>query len=538
MGDEWAALERIQEYVTRHRPVLDAPGLALCVTDRDRALGVITDGLANVEAGTPVRADHRFQIGSISKGFTAIALLQQAEAGRIDLDAPVTAYLPWFEVQSAHAPITVHHLLTHTSGIVAGTEWTGEAAHEVWSLRQTHAGWAPGERFHYSNAGYKALGLVLEAVTGRRWWETVREDVMAPIGMGDVDVIITNETRARLAGGYTGPFDDRPWQPRHGWAPSPWFESATADGTICATAEELAAYARLLLNGGRGVLSPESFARMTTPFAPDPTTPGHVFGYGVKWVEDEDRTRLLGHSGGMIGFTSYALVDPEAGSGVTVLMNSAFGVRLPLVRFALACLRAEAAGKTLPEVPEPVDPVSVPDAAAWAAAFEDDLGDVSVVAEGDRLFLAAEGRRSPLTPLREDRFAIDDPERDAAMVRIRRDGDDPVSLFWGPRTLRRQGVPRPPDAPSGWTTLAGRYRSPNAWAVGFDIVLRHGELWLELLDGSAIDETSHRLSPLEDGSFALAEPLSPSRVAFDTPIDGRPTRAVLDAAPFFRTAAP
>jgi CubicO group peptidase (beta-lactamase class C family) len=481
---------------------------------------------------------HRFQIGSISKGFTAMALLRQAEAGRLDLDAPVSTYLPWFEVQTAYPPITVHHLLTHTSGIVSGTDWTGEGAHEVWSLRQTHAGWAPGERLHYSNAGYKALGLVLEAVTGRRWWETVREEVMAPIDMGDADVIITNAARVRLAVGYTAPFDDRPWQPRHGWAPSAWFESATADGTICATAEELTAFARLLLNEGRGVLSAESFARMTTPFAPDPDAPDHRFGYGVKWVEEEGEPRLLGHSGGMVGFTAYLLVDPEAGFGVTVLMNSAFGDRLALARFALRCLRAQAAGDALPEVPEPADRSAVPEAATFAGTFSDPLGEVVTVAEGERLLLVEDGRRSPLVPLADDRFAVDDPERDGAGVRIRRDGGRAIDLFWGPRSLRAAGAPAVPPAPIGWASLAGRYRSPNPWAPGFDVVLRHDELWLELLDGSAIDEWSHRLTPLDDGSFLLVDPPSPSRVAFDTRIGGRPTRAVLDAAPFFRTAAP
>ncbi len=141
--------------------------------------------------------------------------------------------------------------------------------------------------------------------------------------MGEADVVITNATRERLAVGYASPFDDRPWQPRHGWVPSPWFESATADGTICATADELAAYARLLLNRGRGVISDESFELMTRPIAEDPEAPGHIFGYGLKWVPDERGRRLLGHSGGMVGFTAYLLVDVDAGFGVTALMNSA-----------------------------------------------------------------------------------------------------------------------------------------------------------------------------------------------------------------------
>ncbi|MGZ8599703.1 MAG: serine hydrolase domain-containing protein [Actinomycetota bacterium] len=536
MAQARAALQRITSYVKRHRALLDTPGLALAVTDRERTLGVVVDGLASVDAATPVAAWHRFQIGSIGKGFTAMALLQQREAGRLDLDAPVIEYLPWFEVRSEFEPIAVHHLLSHTAGIVCGMDSTGEAAHEVWNLRETHTGWAPGERFLYSNVGYKALGLMLEAVTGRPWWEVVLERVMEPIGMGEADVIITNATRPRLAVGHASPFDDRPWQPRHGWVPSTWFESATADGTICATAEELAAYARLLLNRGRGVISEESFELMTRPLAEDPGAPGHVFGYGLKRIPDEGGRRLLGHSGGMVGFTAYMLVDVEAGFGVTALMNSPFGRRLELERYALACLAAGAEGTALPEVPEPADRASVPEAATYAGTVRDETGEVEILAEGDRLFMLEGGSRAPLLPIAQDRFAIDDPERDRfPLDLVRRDGLAEAS--WGPRWLigdRRGSAPEPP-AP--WVALAGRYRSWNPWAPGFDVFVRAGALWLELF-GTTDLGSSMRLSPLEDGSFVVDEIPSPSRIRFDTPIDGRTTRAVFDAAAFFRVVGP
>ncbi|HSD48196.1 MAG TPA: serine hydrolase domain-containing protein [Actinomycetota bacterium] len=539
MGRGDASLERVRSFVEQHRARLDTPGLALALTDRERTLGAIHAGLANVDAGTPVGPQHRFQIGSISKGFTVMALLQLREEGRLDLGAPVTEYLPWFEVRSAFGPIAVHHLLSHTSGIVCGMDSTGEAAHEVWALRETHTGWAPGERFLYSNVGYKALGLVLQAVAGRPWWEVVRERVMDPIGMGDADVVITNATRERLAVGYMSPFDDRPWQPRHGWAPSPWFESATADGTICATAEELAAYARLVLNRGRGVLSEESFELMARPIAGDPDEPGQVFGYGLKWLSEEGGPRLLGHSGGMVGFTAYLLVEPETGSGVTVLMNSAFGDRLDLARYALACLAAGARDAPLPEVPEPADRASVPDASTFAGAFGDELGSVRVQAEDDRLYLdEGDGRRAALLPIAEGRFVVDDPDRDRYPLDIvRRDGIA-VQVAWGPRWLRPPGAGAAPDVPAEWHELAGRYRSWDPWAPGFEVFVRGGALRLELL-GDAVDlEGSQPLVPQPDGSYVVGSPPSPSRIRFDTPIDGRPTRAVFDAAPFYRTAGP
>ena len=530
------ALERIAGYVERHRLVLDTPGLAVGLTHRDGSLGVLTDGLANVDAGAPVEPRHRFQIASISKGFTAIALLQEWEAGRLDLDARVDEVLPWFEVRSGFAPITLHHLLSHTSGIPCGMDTTGEAAAEVWSLREMPTGFAPGERFLYSNLGYKALGLVLERVTDRPWWETVYERVMAPIGMADANVIITNDTRPGLAVGYASPFDDRPWLPRHGWAPSTWYESATADGTICATAEELAAYARMLLRRGEGVLSERGFARMVEPVIEDPEAPGHRFGYGIKWIEQPGVRPLLGHSGGMTGFTSYVLVDPEAGVGVSVLMNSAYGERLPLARFALACLAAEVEGEPLPEVPEPRDRRSLEDGGDFVGTYRDASGAVEVVAEGGGLSLRVADGSAPLVPYGQDRFVVDDPELERYPFDVFRDDGVVTQAGWGPRWLVNERYTGPTSfaPPEGWRAFVGRYRSWNPWAPSFEVFLRRGQLWLGF-EGDALDWGGDLpMTELPDGSFRVGKAWAPDRVRFDTEVDGRARRAVLDAAPFYR----
>lgn len=543
--DGSGALERIREYLVARRAVLWTPGVALAITDTRRALGSVADGWANLERRIPVGSHHRFQIGSISKGFTALAILQQHEEGRIDLDAPVTAYLPWFEVRSDFDPITIHHLLSHTSGLVQGTDFTGDAVSEVWSLRETVVGFPPGERFLYSNVAYKALGLVLASVTGAPWWETVRDRVMAPMGMGDADVIITQRSRERLAVGYGARYPDRPWQSRHGWSPAPWFDSATADGTICATAEELTAYARSLLRGGEGVVSPASFERMTTPVAWDPSSPNEGFGYGVRWVEEDGR-RLLGHAGGMVGFSAYLLVDPEAGMGVTVLMNSAYGDTGALARFALRCVLGSAAGLELPAVPEDADPHHVEGPEAFAGTYEDDQGTIEISAEGNRLFLAigdtrhGRGRRVELEPVGEDAFGIDDPELELEPITFRREVGAVTSVFWGARWLRSPGTSEPPraDPPPEWDALTGRYASWNPWAPTFRVLFRGEELWLcftgETIDGGG----ERRLVPLPDGSFRFGDDWSPDRVRFDMVVDGKAHRAIFDAAPYYRTFAP
>jgi D-alanyl-D-alanine carboxypeptidase len=543
--DPSAALDGIREYVAMRRPVLWTPGVALAITDPDRCLGSVVDGWADIDRRVPVAGQHRFQIGSISKGFTALAILQQAEEGRIDLDAPVTAYLPWFEVGSSFDPITIHHLLSHTSGLVQGTDFTGDAMSEVWSLRETVVGFPPGERFLYSNVGYKALGLVLDSTTGAPWWQTVRDRVMAPMGMGDADVIITARTRERSAVGYAAPHADRPWQSRHGWSPVPWFDSATADGSICATAEELTAYARCLLRGGEGVVSPASFERMTTPVARNPSSPGERFGYGVKWIEEDGR-RLFGHGGGMIGFSAYLLVDPEANMGITVLMNCAYGDAGALARFALLCAVEAGAGHALPVIPGDADPHHVEDPDAFAGTYEDDTGTIEIAAEGARLFVVVgDGRGGPgprhtLEPVGDDVFGIDDTQLELEPITFQREEGAVTSVFWGSRWLRSSRAPVRQRAhpPAGWESLAGRYASWNPWAPSFRVLLRRDELWLcftgETIDGGG----ERRLEPLPDGSFRFGDEWSPDRVRFDMVVDGKANRAIFDAAPYYRTFAP
>ena len=150
------AYAQLDAYVHRLLATTCIPGMALAITDRERTLRVSTYGHANLDAQTPIAPNMLFQPGSIGKSFTAIALLQEHEAGRLDLHAPVTQYLPWFEVRSEYSPITIHHLLTHTAGLASGIDFSPDSRGEVWALRESETGWEPGSRWAYSNDGYQA----------------------------------------------------------------------------------------------------------------------------------------------------------------------------------------------------------------------------------------------------------------------------------------------------------------------------------------------------------------------------------------------
>jgi CubicO group peptidase (beta-lactamase class C family) len=295
------------------------PGVAVAVTDRERTLELAVAGLADREAGRPVTPDTLFPIGSISKTMCALAVLVEREAGRIDLDAPVTDYLPWFEVRSEHGQITVRHLLTHSAGITCGSEGSPSSLLEALALARTDAT-EPGVRFHYSNAGYTVLGLVLERVTGRWIGDVLADGVLVPAGMPASSPVMSAQIRERLATGYA-PADWRPpHRPGEPLAPAPFVESDSAAGSVCSTPEDMAAFARLLLARGRPLVTEESFATMTTPprgVADD----GWGYGCGIS-VYEHDGRRIVGHSGSTPGHTACVRVDLDSGLGAVVLCNA------------------------------------------------------------------------------------------------------------------------------------------------------------------------------------------------------------------------
>ncbi len=157
-----------------------------------------------------MREDELFQIGSISKSFVALALLQLRDEGKLDLERPVTDYLPWLRIESKFGPITVHHLLTHTTGL-PGAGDVFQSDPELAHL----AAYAPGEHFHYNNAMYDTLGILAWTLDGRELPELLRERIFRPLGMNSSEPVITNDVRERLAKSYVPFLADRPY-PRDG----------------------------------------------------------------------------------------------------------------------------------------------------------------------------------------------------------------------------------------------------------------------------------------------------------------------------------
>ncbi|MFL5766600.1 MAG: serine hydrolase domain-containing protein, partial [Actinomycetota bacterium] len=239
MAELDAALQRIAGFLEASLPsFLDAPGAVLGLTDRERLLGVLPVGKADAFTGAAVAEESRFEIGSISKSFAALIALQEVEWDTLDLRAPVTEYVPWFRVRSEYGPISTHHLLTHTSGLIMGMDFADDAVPAVESLARTSTVFAPGDRYFYSNDAYKLVGLILERVTGSSIRELLRERVFTPLGMRRSDPAITFESRKDVATGHQRISEDRPPHRNMALVQAPPIVSTTADGSIISTATD------------------------------------------------------------------------------------------------------------------------------------------------------------------------------------------------------------------------------------------------------------------------------------------------------------
>ena len=530
------AFERIDHFVVQHMSENATPGLALAVTSRDGLLHVATYGFADLKARRPLTPDTLFEIGSISKSFTAIALLQLREEGKFDPQAPVTRYLPWFEIQTKFEPTTGHHLLSHSAGIPRDRDDVYFSRYAVYALRQRQTGYAPGTKYAYSNIGYQMLGTILMEIEKQPHAEILRRRIFDRVGMKSSDPVISFETHKRLAIGYIPLYDDRPAHSSHPLVEAPKFEYYAGDGSVAATPADLAAYLRMLLNRGAApngrVLNEESFALLIQPVVK--MDEKNFYGYGL-WSREEDGHRIIGHSGGMVGYAAQLLGDLDVGIGVVVFVNGP-GSPGRVAEFALQAARAALKGTELPPLPEPDSSTRVENAADYAGTYTAPNGKtLTFEAAGDQLSLLHKGERIALERRGKDAFYLAHPAFEHPLLRFGRDKDGRVvEATHGSDWYAGEGYtgPRAFPLPSAWQAYPGHYRLMNPWSSNIRVVLRKGKLWL--VAGASEEE----LVELEPGLFQVGTEPTAERLRFDAVVEGKALRANLSGLDFYRTLIP
>ncbi len=305
----------IDAFVDRELPASGAPGVAYAVVDNGK---IRTGARGTVLAGGDriVTPDTPFHIGSISKSFTALAIMQLVEAGQVDLDTGVADYLDVFRGRP-QGQITVRQLLSHTSGYstVQGNSRHGDStlAKHVARLARWKPAYSAGERWEYSNANYQILGALIEAVSGQDYATYVQVNILIPLGMSD-SFVADGGTPRGVAVGHRPWFGGKRAYQRGGTEPA----NAPAGG-VFSSARDLALYLAMMINGQDDLISVAGKAMMLKP-----ASEASPF-YGLGWFVDS-ATGTAYHDGLVPGTETLATLLPDKAQAAVVLVNANGGI--------------------------------------------------------------------------------------------------------------------------------------------------------------------------------------------------------------------
>jgi len=298
-----------------------AAGIVAAVVRGNDTLLLKGYGKADVEWDIPMPADAMFEIGSVTKQFTAVALLQLRDAGKLSLDDDITKWLPDFDTRGNKLPL--RRLLDHTSGIVGITEmpefgilvnnprFPRDSAYAL--IKRYPFQFRTGEAQIYNNSAFWLLGLVVEKASGMTYEDYVEKKLFEPVGMKRSMYCNSSETIPRRAHGYAvqnGVIRRAPTNV-HTWPFSA--------GSLCSTAGDMVAWVKAL-HGGK-LLSRKSYAEMTTPSKLNDGTPLR-YGMGIGVGKDIRGLDFIGHGGAIGGFVAEATWYPDAQLAIVVLINS------------------------------------------------------------------------------------------------------------------------------------------------------------------------------------------------------------------------
>lgn len=378
--------KEIDAFLVKTYPA-NEPGAAVLAVKDGQVILRKGYGMANLELGIPMKPGMVFRVGSITKQFTATGIMMLAEEGKLSIEDEITKFLPDFPTHGHK--ITVHHLLTHTSGIRSYTgmpDWYPlmrkdmKVQELIDIFKNQPMDFTPGERFLYNNSGYFLLGAVIEKVSGKTYEEFIDEKIFKPLGMknsyyGSHSRIIPNR-----ASGYEK-------EGKH-------FQNADylsmtqpyAAGSLLSTVDDLYRWNQAVEAGK--VISEESLKRM---FTPTKLNNGKTQDYGYGWsLGTLFGEKLIAHGGGINGFVTYAVRVPEKNVFVTVLTN--FPQRQPTASYVGQWITALLCGKQVKQKKAITLDTKILDSIVGVYKISKDESR-TVTREGNQLFTLRTGSR-------------------------------------------------------------------------------------------------------------------------------------------------
>ncbi|HZG54131.1 MAG TPA: serine hydrolase domain-containing protein, partial [Pyrinomonadaceae bacterium] len=322
-GDKAA---RIEEYLARANKTGQFNGAAL-VAENGRVIYKKGLGLANMEWNVPNEADTKFRLASITKQFTAALILQLVDQGKLKLDGKLSDYLPDYR-KDVGDKVTIHHLLTHTSGIPSYTslpkfmEEASRTPYQVAEFVKKYASgdleFEPGAKFRYNNSGYFLLGAIIEKIHGKPYEQVIKENIFDPLGMKNSGYDRHNTILSKRASGYQ--------KTPAGYVNAPYLDMSIpyAAGSLYSTVEDLYLWDQALY--ADKIVSAKSKEVMYKPFLDN-----YAYGWGISKVtlpQSKEVINSVAHSGGIHGFSTLLTRYPEQKHLIVLLDNTSQGEKL------------------------------------------------------------------------------------------------------------------------------------------------------------------------------------------------------------------
>jgi serine beta-lactamase-like protein LACTB len=441
------------------------PALSIALVDDQRVVWAKGYGFRDKDRKVPATAETVYRVGSVSKLFTDVAVMQLVEQGQIDLDAPVVKYLPDFKpaTKPEHRPITLRMLMAHRSGLIreppVGNYFDDSdptLMKTVASLNGIDLVYPPGERTKYSNAAIGVVGYTLQKTQGEPFERYVQRKVLDPLGMKSSSFLPTPEVKKNLADAVMWTYHGREF-------PAPTFELGMAPaGCMYSTVLDLARFSSCLFNGGKlgdtQILKPATIQQMFTPqFAKGGAKEG--FGLGFYVDEFEGRKRV-GHGGAVYGFATDWAAMPGDKLGVVVVCSRdvANSVVSRISDEAFRLMLAAKAGKPLPKI-ERSQPLPPDEARQIAGLYKDKGGDrwIEFTESAGRLFLLPDRGGARWQVRKSADGLMTDDTQGFGVLRFTRDGDKLTTRAGTTYTKQKPAEAPPPEPPAKWAGLIGEY---------------------------------------------------------------------------------
>jgi CubicO group peptidase (beta-lactamase class C family)/D-alanyl-D-alanine dipeptidase len=464
--DYTPAIKKLQAVVRHEVEQKQLPAFSISLVDDDRVVWADGFGFQDAAKKLPATAETVYRVGSVSKLFTDIAVLQLVEEGRLDLDAPVQKYLPDFRPENPYdIPLTLRQMMSHQSGLVRESpvghyfdpdEPTLEDT--VASLNRTSLVYKPQTKTKYSNAAIAVVGAVLEKQLDVSHPEQVQQSILDPLSMDGSSFVVTPDVKPQLATGWMRTYDGRRFE-------APTFLLGTGPaGNLYSSVLDLSKFLSCLFDDGRlpggrtpdgRILSPESLALMTTPVKDGQGQP-QGFGLGFH-IQKLDGHTKIGHGGAVYGFSPQLEALPERKLGVVAAasLDGTNGVVRRLADYTLRLMIATQDRKPLPayRMTGPVPPERARDLTGTYREVDGKRFTRITELNGD-VFMQRGSFRYELKAAADDGSVITDDEIGfGTQIELQDEG----RLLVGDTAFQRLPNQPPADIPDRWRGLIGEY---------------------------------------------------------------------------------